>query len=339
MGSVKDLEIQEEPTRERPGKARFLFSNRYSVFDWGEMPDSIPYKGEAIAILSSYFFERLEEKGIPTHYIGLVEEGRIKRLPFLKKPTNVMEIKLLRVLKPEIKDSSYDYSIYQRENACFLIPLEVIYRNYLPSGSSVFKRLKEGKISLSDLGLKEEPYPNQRLEKPMLDVSTKLEITDRYLSWEEGGNISGLSKDEIMELKRIAILINNLITEEFSRIGLLNEDGKIEFGFNEKRNLMVVDVLGTLDECRFTLNGLPISKELARIYYRKTDWYNALEKAKVEDRENFKRICQEKPLALPEELKLLISQLYCACSNEITRNRWFDVPLLKDIAEKIRGYV
>lgn len=338
MGSVKDLEIQNKATREGCGRARFLFSNRYSVFDWGEMPDSIPHKGEAICILSSYFFERLEEMGIPTHYCGLIEDGKLKRLSSLKKPTNIMEIKLVRVLKPEIKDGNYDYSIYKKEHSCFLIPLEVIYRNYLSDGSSVFKRLKEGQITLFDLGLKEEPKADQRLPKPICDFSTKLEITDRYLSLKEAIEISGLSEMEMRELKRITMLVNNLITEEFSKIGLLNEDGKIEFGFDEKRDLMVVDVLGTLDECRLSLNGLPISKEIARIYYKKTPWYALLEEAKKIDRENFKGIC-EKPEPLPDRLKLLISQLYCAVACEITKDKWFDVPPLEEIAKEIRGYV
>ena len=26
----------------------FAYSNRYSVFDWGEMPDHIPHKGECL---------------------------------------------------------------------------------------------------------------------------------------------------------------------------------------------------------------------------------------------------------------------------------------------------
>jgi hypothetical protein len=36
----------------------------------------------------------------------------------------------------------------------------------------------------------------------------------------------------------------------------------------------VVDVVGTLDECRFTFTyeGLHVSKEIARIYYRRTEW-------------------------------------------------------------------
>ena len=54
MGSVKDLTIITPATPNQMGSGRFFFSDRYSVFDWGEMPDRIPRKGEAIALLGAY---------------------------------------------------------------------------------------------------------------------------------------------------------------------------------------------------------------------------------------------------------------------------------------------
>jgi phosphoribosylaminoimidazole-succinocarboxamide synthase len=77
MGSVKDLKILKRATPDNPGQARFIFSDRYSVFDWGKMPDHIHYKGAAIALLGAYFFEKLEEIDIPTHYAGLVEDNTV----------------------------------------------------------------------------------------------------------------------------------------------------------------------------------------------------------------------------------------------------------------------
>ncbi|GAG55731.1 unnamed protein product, partial [marine sediment metagenome] len=40
-GSVKDLEILSRPEDNKMGIGRFHFSDRYSVFDWGEMPDHL----------------------------------------------------------------------------------------------------------------------------------------------------------------------------------------------------------------------------------------------------------------------------------------------------------
>lgn len=337
MGSVKDLKVIKPATEESNGVGRFIYSDRYSVFDWGEMPDQITNKGAAIAILGGYFFEKLEGMGIPTHYLGLVEDGEVKRLADVKNPSNTMQIKLLRVIKPGLTGDKYDYSKYKNKDGGFLIPLEVIYRNFLPPGSSVFKRLKNGDIKPEDIGLDKMPEPNQKLDKPIYDVSTKLEITDRYMSWKEAGEISGLSESELFDLKELTGKINNFITTEFAKIGLVNEDGKIEVGFDMQRQLMLVDVFGTLDECRFTYEGLPVSKEIARIFYRNTAWNAAVDEAKKKDRQNWKEICAVKPEPLTPKLKKLISQVYSACTNEITGRVWFkDTPPLKEILAEVK---
>ncbi|MGF7118049.1 phosphoribosylaminoimidazolesuccinocarboxamide synthase [Methanobacterium oryzae] len=336
MGSVKDLKIIKEPGNDEMGIGQFTFSDRYSIFDWGEMPDHILNKGHSIAILSAYFFEKLEEMGIKSHYIGLVEKGKAKKLSEIKEPSNIMEIELLKVINPSLKNCHYDYSMYKDEKGGFLIPLEIIYRNSLPAGSSVFRRLKSGEIKPEDLGLEDMPYPNQELKEPIIDVSTKLEITDRYLTWAEAQEISYLTDDEINELKELTKTIDDIITHEFSKIGMINEDGKIEVGFDQKRNLVLVDVLGTLDECRFTFNELPVSKEITRIYYKDTPWHCSVEEAKKENREQWKEICALKPQKLPEKLKTLISQIYCSCTNEITGREWFkNIPPLKEILKEI----
>lgn len=339
MGSVKDLKIIREPEKEQTGRGRFIFSDRYSVFDWGEMPDRIDHKGAAVALLGAYFFEKLEEMGIPTHYLGLVEDDRIKKISSIKSPVDTMEVKLLRVIRPEVKGDTYDYSAYRKEEGGFLIPLEIIYRNSLPPGSNVFKRLKAGETKLEELGLRTMPAAKQKMDPPLLDVSTKLEVTDRYITWDEASEISGLSRVEIGELKKMTNTVNQVITREFSRIGLVNEDGKIEVGFDRQRRLMLVDVLGTLDECRFTCDDLPISKEILRIYYRNTPWHLATEAAKAGDRQRWKEICALVPEPLPSRLKQLVSQVYCACTNEITRKEWFkDTPPVKEVMAEIKGY-
>jgi phosphoribosylaminoimidazole-succinocarboxamide synthase len=340
MGSVKDLEVLKEPGKNDARIGRFRFSDRYSVFDWGEMPDNIPGKGAAIAILGAYFFERLEEEGFTTHYLGLVSGGAAKRLNRLKKPADAMEVRLLRVVRPKLTGDRYDYSQYKKEKGGILIPLEVIYRNYLPEGSSVFRRLAGKGLTLEEMGLKEMPAPGQKLKKPFIDVSTKLEKTDRYMNWNEAKEISGLSEGEVGELKDATRRINEVITKEYKRCGLVNEDGKIEYGYGPDRVLTVVDVLGTLDECRFTYKGIPVSKEIARIYYRNTPWHKATEEAKKKDRQNWKEICTARPDPLPAPLKSALSNIYCACTNEITQKKWFpNVPALEESLEVVQKMV
>jgi phosphoribosylaminoimidazole-succinocarboxamide synthase len=97
---------------------------------------------------------------------------------------------------------------------------------------------------------------------------------------------------------------------------------------------MVVDVVGTLDECRFTYEGLHVSKEIARIYYRRTEWAKEVEIAKKKGVKDWKGLVKTKPPKLDPKLKTLISQMYMAAANEITGRRMFDVPKLANIIKE-----
>ena len=336
MGSVKDLQIIEKATDQHAGIGRFQFSDRYSVFDWGEMPDLITNKGKALCIIGAYFFEKLNETGILTHYRGLVENGKVKNLAALSAPVDTMEVSLVRVLKPLAQEQGYDYSIYTPALSNILVPLEVIYRNALPAGSSVFRRLENGSLTLQQLGLTKMPQADDVLQNPILDVSTKLEVTDRYMTWDEAQSISALSDQELESIKKTTAKINQMISEHVSHAELINEDGKVEYGLDSRRRLMLVDILGTPDECRFTYRGMPVSKEVARIHYRKTDWYQDVEKAKKEDRANWKLLVKTPPPPLPKRLFELISQLYQSTCNEITRREWFQAPPLSNILKEMQ---
>ena len=346
MGSVKDLEVIKKPTKDAMGVGRFHFSDRYSVFDWGEMPDFIDGKGEALCMMGAYCFERLGEKGVRTHYRGLVDKsGKVVGFDELEQPSNVMEISLVNVYRPKayVEDGKlkYDYGVYTPKLKNFLIPLEIIYRNGLPEGSSVFKRLEQGLISVEELGLDHYPRAGERLKKPIFDVSTKLEEGDRYVSWVEAQRIAGLMDSELGEVKGLLLKVDGLISELAGRAGLVNEDGKIELAFDPSRRLMVVDVVGTLDECRFTFDGLHVSKEIARQYYRKTDWYRNVEEAKKkaekEGVEDWKKLVKTKPPKLDPELRKIISQMYKATANGMTKRKMFNFQNLADIIKKYKA--
>ena len=348
MGSVKDLEVIEKPTRDVMGIGRFHFSDRYSVFDWGEMPDHIDGKGEALCLMGAYCFEWLEDEGIETHYRGLVDKnGKVVTFEEIEMPISIMEINLVNVYKPETRVAhgkvEYDYSLFTPNLKNCLIPLEIIYRNGLPEGASVFKRLEQGKVTIEDLGLDRHPRAGERFTKPLFDVSTKLEETDRYVTWEEAEKIAGLTPQEVTAVKTVLSKVNDAISQIASHAGLENEDGKIELAFDNERRLMVVDVVGTLDECRFTYDGVHVSKEVARQFYKKTAWYRDVEEAKkAAEREgvkDWKALCKSQPPKLDVNLKTIISEMYMAAANELTDRKLFDAPRLAEVIKKYREYM
>ncbi len=334
MGSVKDLSIVEKPTDDKLGFGFFEFSDRYSVFDWGEMPDHITNKGSSLAIITSHFFEILKKRGIPNHYLGAVVDGETNDFIKVVKPFNKIKVKLVRVVKPEIKNNEYDYSVYKNISKNFLIPMECIYRNSVPEGSSFWERYNKGEIKYEY-----EITPNVPLEKPILDVSTKLEETDRYMSWDEAKEISNLDSDQIEEIKSLLSNVSNIITEETKKANIINQDGKLEFAMDDKGFIMVVDALGTLDECRFLFNEIALSKEILRKHYRKSKWYKEVKKAKEKNFKDWKSGVKSEPDPLPAPLKKAVSQMYQSVANLISGKEFFDVPSLDKIVKKLSGLV
>ncbi len=317
MGSVKNLVVEKEATDAAFGVGVFEFTDDYSVFDFGKMPDTIPGKGEALCRMASFNFRHVEkELGVRTHFRRMLSGTK-------------MEVDLVRVLNPadnQIKDGSRNY----------LVPLEVIFRNSLPAGSSVFKRLESGEVTLEDLALAEPPLPGAKLEKAFLDVSTKLEPMDRYLSWDEALDMSKISEDQLYDLKETALNINDFLTEKAASIGLEHADGKLEFALSPKNEIIVVDVFGTPDENRFLWNGLHVSKQVCRDYYKTTPWYAELEAAK---KANVEKANWPKPEPLPSELKAIVSNMYKGICEAWTGEKVWNAPKLEEVMGAYKAFL
>ena len=212
--------------------------------------------------------------------------------------------------------------------------MECIYRNSVPEGSSFWERYNRGEIKYEY-----EITPNVPLEKPILDVSTKLEETDRYLPWEEARMISNLDVDQIEEIKSLLLNVSSIITEETKKAGIINQDGKFEFAIDDRGFIMVVDALGTLDECRFLFNEIALSKEILRKHYRKSKWYKDVKKVKEKDEKDWKALVKTQPKPLPKDLKKAVSEMYQSVANLICEKKFFDVPSLDKIVKKLSKLV
>lgn len=316
MGSVKDLLVKKPATEKATGLGVFSFTDDYSIFDYGKMPDIIPCKGEALCRMAAFNFEQLAKKGIKSHYKKLVAG-------------NKMEVELVRVLFPQKGE-------LRKGMGNYLVPLEVIFRNSLPEGSSVFKRLQSGNVKPEDFGLDKMPEPGKKLEKPIMDVSTKLEPTDRYLSWKEAAEISCLSGKEIEELKENALQINDFLSQRAEEIGLQHADGKVEFGMDPERKLILIDVCGTLDENRFLFEGIHVSKQILRDYYKTLPWYETLEEEKAMGKSKGQFTV---PPKLPKELVGITANMYkSVCETWIGKKIW-KAPSIEETMESYAGFL
>ncbi len=365
MGSVKDLLVTEPAYEDRAGVGTFVFSDRYSVFDWGEMPDHLAGKGRALAVMAAYNFEELERRGLRTHYRGLVaDSGRTLRFEELEEGgggSAVMQVALARVYRPEVREYfrggepelRYDYSFFEHNRGRinnYLIGLEIIFRNGLPLGSSMLKRLEEARAVadprgreravtalLRELGLKAEPKAGDMLPRPVMSFTTKLEPGDRPLTEAEALRLSGLRRGDFQDLKTLALRANQAVCELAEKAGFRHYDGKIEAAWEQ--GLVLCDVIGTFDENRFGYQDRQISKEVLRQWYKKKQpaFVAACERWKKTG-PGWQKRCDVQPKRLPKPLAALVSQMYLAGANRYTGRRIFKVPELDVVLEKLERY-
>lgn len=338
-GSVKDI-YQKDDT------LIFHFTNRYSIYDWGQMPDLIEQKGEALATTArliytmiadpifwhnwklpdfvsekiktslkvSKTYSQISHAGLNNHFLAQVDDD----LNPSEHGQNIM-VKKVDVHRPQVSASGYDYSVYKKKPTNALIPLEVIFRMGLPTGSSFPKRAAKDVEYLKTLGVTKLPQEGQFFDFPVVEFSTKLEPRDRYLSYHEAADIAGMEETELHNLIETTQILSLRLYQLFKSSGLELWDGKFEFAWDTERNLMLVDSIG-LDEMRVMINNNHLSKEFLRQFYVDTNWYHQLSHYKNEfgDRWKFKMLEDGlKPRALTPEYKKLAENLYQAFVNTI----------------------
>ncbi|TAN10876.1 MAG: phosphoribosylaminoimidazole succinocarboxamide synthase [Burkholderiaceae bacterium] len=307
-GSVKDVYTDAD-------RLIFSYSDRYSVFDWGQMPDDIPGKGQALASLAASFFEFLQAQGIPSHYLG-------------QTAPNAIAVQPVDVLRPAWTDGLYDYSAYRAHPTGALVPLEVIFRHALALGNSLEGRLKKDPAYMRDLGLTQVPTSAAEFDPPLVEFSTKLESTDRYVTAHEIEQLDLLSASELSALREKTRHIATLLRGLFEKLGVKLWDGKFEFachaGRYPQREFLLVDSVGP-DELRLTYDGLSLSKEFLRQIYTNTAWAQGMRQSKALAKERhtreWKAICIGelglRPRHLTAEERDVASLLYQALANEV----------------------
>jgi phosphoribosylaminoimidazole-succinocarboxamide synthase len=350
MTSVKDFRIDEEPTAEDFGRGSFVFTDAYSVFDWGKMPDRIPEKGASLCTMGAFNFELLDQNHIPTHYEGVVVDGDAVGADRSRVTVDLvdaltagvapreMSISLTQVPDLPHDGTDYDYDAYHDaagEN--YLIPLEIVFRNTVPVGSSLRKRTDP-----SDHGLDVDAWPEEVVElpEPIVEFSTKYEEQDRYLDRQAADRIAG--RADVDRLEELALSVNHVLNRQAEKTGFVHEDGKIECLYY-RGEIHVADVVGTFDENRFAYDGQEVSKEVIRQYHKRTqpEWVEAVGAAKSEADErgvaDWKSLCDRRPESLDSSVIQAASDLYCAGTNAYVGEPAFDAPSIDEAVATVRN--
>lgn len=294
-GKVKEVYAIDDDTLE------FAYTDHISVFD-KIIPSMIPHKGETLCRTAKYWFNLLTKEGINNHFISEPSKDR-------------MDVKRVQIIR--------DYSKIDQNTRNYLIPLEVICRYY--AAGSLLDRLKSGKVKPEDLGFEpgHEVKKGEKLPKPFVECTTKLEATDMNLTTEEAKKMAGLTDEEYDNIVATTLRIDEIIAREAGKRNLIHCDGKKEYAFDKDRKLMVIDTFGTLDEDRWwdaeeyaKGNIVELSKEFVRQYYRETGYHKALYDARD------KGEAEPDIPALPQDIVDRVSKLYVDMYERITGEKF-----------------
>ena len=328
-GSVKRIYSSGASSESAAENLLFEFTDDYSVFDWGKMPDTIPRKGQALARLTSSLYEKLEDpkewqrfgkiksipeelcqRGLLTHYRGFDQDATLL-------------VRKINICRPQkMTEMGREYYIYPpKMQPPYLIPLEVVFRFEVGAGSSLTKRHPE--------------YQSGHLfNPPYVEMFTKLEEKDRPLEKTEAMKMSGLSSEKYQEMVQKTILVAEILKFWLEEKSIRLVDGKFEWGLTAKGELMLVDAIGP-DELRLEKNGVQLSKEVLRDFYRQTARYREVENAKENHITNWKAKVSEPP-SLPDKLRNLVSQMYQSLVDEILGQNNFSCSSLNSITEEFK---
>jgi phosphoribosylaminoimidazole-succinocarboxamide synthase len=338
-GSVKNL----WPSA-TAGCVDFEFTDAYSVFDWGRMPDFIASKGAGLADIAAAFFAHLgtpktwAELEASEHFLavcGAVDSGLCDELRaelrslaksglahhFVKKTgEQKLTVRQVPVFPPAILSFGqrriFHYLPSSATHSSRLLPFEVVFRWGVPSGSSFASRMTPA--TLLENGLPLNTAPGAAFEFPVIEFFTKHEPTDRFLTWDQALHLSALPAEFFRKVLLRTFLLACELKLFFKNRGLELWDGKVEWAMLDSE-LVLADSIGP-DELRLVLPGtaLQVSKEYLRDFYRKTKWYERLASAKANSPlgaagsgwKNELRSALGEPPALPAEQLAIAQEIY-----------------------------
>jgi phosphoribosylaminoimidazole-succinocarboxamide synthase len=211
------------------GRLLIVATDRISAKDV-VFTNGVARKGEVLTRLSAWWFQQMDEWGIPHHFIGLVTANN--------------ELELLGERIPP-----------EYHGRCLVVkearPLkaECIVRGNL-TGSGWKDYLNTGEVS--GLKLPQGLQQSQELDPPIFTPSTKEERVGRHdenFSFEEMAQITGLTQAEAS--RAMSLTVFSRAREVAKPKGIIIADTKFEYGELLDGTVILIDEVLTPDSSRF----------------------------------------------------------------------------------------
>jgi len=211
LGEVSHGKVRDSYKQE--DKRVLVVSDRISAFDC--VLGTIPFKGQVLNQIAAFWFDKTKDIA-PNHVIDVPDP-------------NVMIVK-----------------------ECEQLPLEFVVRGYITgvTKTSAWYNYEQGVRNMCGNALPEGLKKDQKLEKPIITPTTKLEKHDRNISREEAiaeGLIDGETFDEAAEL---CLGLYRFGVKHAASRGLIFVDTKYEIG-RVDGELTVSDEINTPDSSRY----------------------------------------------------------------------------------------
>ncbi len=200
-------------------------TDRLSAYDV-VMEQGIPFKGAVLTQISDYWFEHMVDI-VPNHLLSTI----VYDFPSACKPHwAALENRTMYVKKTKP------------------LAIECVVRGYL-SGSG-WKEYKETQ-SVCGIKLPSGLVESDRLPQPIFTPATKEDVGkhDENIDFDRAASIVG--KEIAEQVRDISIKIYTRAASIAEQKGIIIADTKMEFGLNEKGELILIDELLTPDSSRF----------------------------------------------------------------------------------------
>lgn len=296
-GTAKNL-------RGKPGVSPYIleFTDRYAIYDWGDMPEDLQGKAEAMAFLAWFFFDHL---GNPASwqntatFKGMEKSPRLARLADEGLPHH-----MIGLAGGDLRPLSLDREILSPSKHLLVKPL--VYPDDAVRDDEAAERVLPFAVRFT------------------FDGTPADKLAVAYISSDDGSVLSPttavakgkLSAVELDELDHLAKLVALRLRATCKDIGADLAEGTLHFAVTgtagaAPRDFMLVDALGP-DDLKLYVGNVAMSQDVLQLGYRGSNWLTAMDKAKSMAAErgerDWKRICIEELKAHPPLLSPMVKE-------------------------------
>ncbi|MBN1366791.1 MAG: phosphoribosylaminoimidazolesuccinocarboxamide synthase [Dehalococcoidales bacterium] len=206
-------------------------TDRISAFDV-ILPNGIPDKGAVLNQISAFWFKQTSDI-IANHMVETV--------------TNIKQLDVY--LQPPKR---FDYPPYLAGRSMIVkkakrLPIECVVRGYI-AGSAWSEYLNSG--ATCGINLPKGLQESQELVEPLFTPTTKAD-SGHDMPLTPDGVVELVGENMATQIKEVSIAIYKFAREYARQRGIIIADTKMEFGLDDRENLVLIDELLTPDSSRF----------------------------------------------------------------------------------------